>query len=395
MSGNIQKIGVYPALGRSLAFYTLCHFLVDTMCYYYMFGSLLPALRYQNRAVLVIPALILYNLFAFGLQPLWGLVADRFPQLPTGLLGMILLVLGFVPRVLVPLRLPVWLLFIILMIVGIGNAAFHVEGGRDSLVRSGGNELRTGVFAAGGAAGVMVGMAIAPFGVALYILLILWAVSLPTLIWLRYEAKRSLFFSEIPQFVQFPTLTMKRDAKQGVVMASFFLLLQTMTLPTLSLLRGGPYQVHGEFWFSWIFPVGLALILVGSRPLGGWLTSRVHVFPFLLGSWLLSLLPIIFQLYSPWLLLLSGFILAAPSAWAAYRYYYLLPHRPAFAYSLQKIPMFIASFVVLSRQAIYGVPSLIGSSLEIIISVVWLSLFIFGLVKHLKFYIYRRKVLHE
>ena len=84
-----------PATGRSLIFFTICHFLVDTLCYFYMFGTVLPALRLFERYNLIIPSLILYNLFAFALQFGWGILADRFIKFPVGLFGVVLLGFGF------------------------------------------------------------------------------------------------------------------------------------------------------------------------------------------------------------------------------------------------------------------------------------------------------------
>ena len=107
-----------PATGRSLIFFTICHFLVDTLCYFYMFGTVLPALRLFERYNLIIPSLILYNLFAFALQFGWGILADRFIKFPVGLLSG-LIRLWVLPFVLPLLMTRIGILFAILIVMGL------------------------------------------------------------------------------------------------------------------------------------------------------------------------------------------------------------------------------------------------------------------------------------
>ncbi|NLL65588.1 MAG: MFS transporter, partial [Clostridiaceae bacterium] len=381
-----------PATGRSLIFFTICHFLVDTLCYFYMFGTVLPALRLFERYNLIIPSLILYNLFAFALQFGWGILADRFIKFPVGLFGVVLLGFGFLPFVLPLLMTRIGILFAILIVMGIGNAAFHVEGGRDSFVRSRGNELRTGVFAAGGAAGVIVGTAVAKFRIVGLILLALWVLAIPTLAWLKFEAKRSQFWQTGPKYKMFTNISSQKWTRKCVIAASVFIVLQTMSLPTMSSMKRQVSLIGSSTYLS-ILVLSLGLVLVLSRPFGGWLTSQLSGLPFLFAGGVVSIISLLLPWNMPWLLILQGFILAAPSAWAGYQYYLLLPHRPAFAYSLQKIPMFLAAFIVLSKQEILGSNQSNEWLFELIVLFMWLaSLFLFTIIYYRD--VDRRRVFH-
>ena len=89
-----------------------------------------------------------YNTVAFGLQPVIGYLCDTYRKIPAGMIGGMLLIVGL-------LFLPYPAVSILLM--GLGNACFHIEGGIDSLRHSGGKMARSGIFVSSGALGVAFG----------------------------------------------------------------------------------------------------------------------------------------------------------------------------------------------------------------------------------------------
>lgn len=101
-------------------------------------------------------AFVLYNFLAFGLQFAIGAVTDtlrergRLYHKQCAALGCVLLCAGLTVGRLCP-----WAAVIC---VGLGNAAFHVGGGTDSLIYSRGGSGRCGIFVASGAVGVSLGM---------------------------------------------------------------------------------------------------------------------------------------------------------------------------------------------------------------------------------------------
>ncbi len=130
--------------GNSLIAYSISHFIVDFCCFYFLLGLLRPQMPDVETYAI---ALLGYNIVAFGVQALVGIFYDRHPRLPIGLIGVLLVGLALLPWPLIWLRL---------IIIGLGNAAFHIGGGVDSLVLAKGM-TRSGIFVSTGAIGVLLG----------------------------------------------------------------------------------------------------------------------------------------------------------------------------------------------------------------------------------------------
>lgn len=124
-----------------LIIFSAAHFLVDLSCATLLLGRICPACD-PARAIL------LYNLFAFAAQTPLGLLADRFGggrRFAAG--GCLLTAAG-------------WLLppgLIAVAAAGLGNAAFHVGGGLDTLNGCGDRAGPLGLFVAPGALGIYLG----------------------------------------------------------------------------------------------------------------------------------------------------------------------------------------------------------------------------------------------
>ncbi len=116
--------------------YALGHFLVDFCC-----ASLMLRLQPEGWLFLV------YNFTAFAVQMPIGLLADMLGNNKCfSAAGVALLLLACLP-------LPVSLRVIL---AGLGNACYHVGGGRDALLKSS-KMLRLGIFVAPGALGISLG----------------------------------------------------------------------------------------------------------------------------------------------------------------------------------------------------------------------------------------------
>ena len=121
----------------SLISYTYAHLAVDLGCFYLLF-------HYDYTDAILI--YLLYDLIAFGLQFLFGALLDKYYKLPLGIIGIIFVILTFfLPS---PLRI---------IVCGIGNALFHIEGGRDSIQYSNGKYARLGIFVSSGTIGITLG----------------------------------------------------------------------------------------------------------------------------------------------------------------------------------------------------------------------------------------------
>ncbi len=135
--GNIRNL-------RSLIAYSISHFCVDFSCFFILF-SMNGAV--QDKAEIAY-AFLIYNIIAFGTQPVTGYLCDIKPGLPAGLIGCIAVAAGVI-------ALPFY--WLSLFLCAAGNSFFHVEGGIDSLALSNGRMSRSGIFVSTGALGVLFG----------------------------------------------------------------------------------------------------------------------------------------------------------------------------------------------------------------------------------------------
>lgn len=96
----------------------------------------------------VVIGFLLYNVVAFGLQPIIGYFCDERPQIRISIIGCSFVIFGLVT---------IYLPWCSILLCAFGNACFHVGGGSDSLQYADGKMYRSGVFVSSGAAGVALG----------------------------------------------------------------------------------------------------------------------------------------------------------------------------------------------------------------------------------------------
>lgn len=129
----------------SLSSYTFSHFCVDFACFFFLFSW------YYGKAISPEKGtiwMLIYNIIAFGLQPLLGYLLDNKNGIPLDLIGLILLIIGsLLPEVFV----------VAILLMALGNACFHVAGGVACLKMSKGRIFDSGVFVSSGALGVGLG----------------------------------------------------------------------------------------------------------------------------------------------------------------------------------------------------------------------------------------------
>ena len=129
-----------------LSIYTVSHFCVDFCCFYVLYSWYSGG---THSVQTVSAGFLAYNITAFGLQPLIGYLSDTYRKIPTEVIGCPLLAAGLlftsVPAVSI-------------ILIGLGNACFHIAGGADSLRQSGGKMAKSGIFVSSGALGVVSGI---------------------------------------------------------------------------------------------------------------------------------------------------------------------------------------------------------------------------------------------
>ena len=128
-----------------LAAYTFSHFAVDYLCFWILFGYFSKEIWGTEQAL----GFIFYNFVAFGLQMIIGAYCDEHRRFPSSALGCVLVLIAVLISPFAP--------WVSLAVTALGNAFFHVGGGIESLVHSGGKLYRSGIFVSAGALGVVEG----------------------------------------------------------------------------------------------------------------------------------------------------------------------------------------------------------------------------------------------
>lgn len=153
----------------SLALCALLHLLVDAACGMLLWSAVRRGLASEAA---VWSAFIAYNMLAFALQPVFGLLVDRWrAPAQAAALGAAAcagaLLLGGEASLFVPA----------VVLTGLGNALFHVGGGVVSLKATPGRATAPGLFVAPGAAGVLIGIFMGKSGTVAWPLVVLIAVA--------------------------------------------------------------------------------------------------------------------------------------------------------------------------------------------------------------------------
>lgn len=136
-----------PEKIKNICLYGTTHALVDATCVAAVFAGILFNHADAQTSLFLV---LLYNVLAFGLQPLGGMIFDKLqaPRL-AAILGCGLTIIS---AVFWKFSLPA------VIFAGLGNAFFHIGGGIISLKMSGGNATIPGMYVAPGALGLFIGI---------------------------------------------------------------------------------------------------------------------------------------------------------------------------------------------------------------------------------------------
>ena len=146
--------------------YFYIHFVMEVLCFY-----VLSKLVGNSIILWFIP--FIYDTIAFLPQALIGYVKDKYPKLKIDLIGLILLIIGFL---LFNLNFNVYISIIILCL---GNALIHVAGAFITLNTSNGKLSPPAIYVSGGVFGVITGKLLAKFNVPFYFLIFLALTTIP------------------------------------------------------------------------------------------------------------------------------------------------------------------------------------------------------------------------
>jgi FSR family fosmidomycin resistance protein-like MFS transporter len=230
----------------NLVLYGFTHALIDATCAALIF-SLLK--YYPITSEIFIGFVILYNVLAFGLQPLIGLVSDKW-QIPrnTAIAGVIVTALSAITVFFSPL--------IAVIFAGVGNAMFHVGAGTISLNLTPRKATAPGIYVAPGALGLLVGTLLGKAGYFIPWIFVLVLLLLCVCIW----------------FVSIP----KIDYKEKIVSSKFSYFELIIILILLAIVSRA--LIGSLIVFPWktnmVLLIILTLAVVFGKALGGFLADK-------------------------------------------------------------------------------------------------------------------------
>ncbi len=285
------------------------HYWVDFTC-----AALLNSFLGSYAYLQLLACTVLYNGLAFAFQLPIGALADKL-QLRRGLaaLGCGLVAMGaFVPQ---PTA--------VCILIGLGNACFHVGGGRETLEHSGGRAGSVGQFVAPGALGIFLGPKLAK-----QLWLTRWVMPLCLL---ALAAALLLTRKKVQAPALLPLSLSRRKLVLGMACMFVTVLLRSYmgTVLGYSFLRG--------FWLALAFSVGI----FGGKFFGGSLADRFGTLRFSTVAQVLCVILFILSAWVPLLALPAIFLFNTTMAVTATSLYRALPAYPGTMFGLTTLALYL------------------------------------------------------
>ena len=225
---------------------TALHFLVDGLCICCIY-----LLADSSSVANLLGVFITYNVLAFLTQPLTGMLADRLR--PEGMLlaaAIALLAIGVAVAFPLGSTDDVLPLYIVAVLLGLGNSLFHVWGGRLVTVSTGNDIRALGVFVSTGAFGLVVGIL---FHSRLVLVAFLLAIAALAFYALRLTSKESKGQESLKE-------SQVLDSELNKKPVSMILWLAVLALMGIVMLR----SLLGETFSAGIAKGGMMILAIGA-----------------------------------------------------------------------------------------------------------------------------------
>jgi hypothetical protein len=302
-------IGKSEMLIKNMSLYTLAHLLVDMVCMWVMFYIFL-----QNPYDGIKYALV-YNFFAFGFQPLAGIIADKLKN-PSNIVAasFLLLIAGVLVFPLNNMAAAV--------IIGIANTFFHVGGGIVIYNLNPETSKWQGVYISSGGIGLALGAFLAQGGyVQGYMLCVVLAV-------LALVA----FFTKTPEAkYKKQTAGVQKNTTFFIV---FIVVVAAIAMRSLSGLEFSKLISGGTE--KWILVLAVAV----GKFIGGFSFERFGIVKSILIPLAAVLLLLGVQKESFIFIVLVSFFIQMSTAATLFILFTLMPKRPGFAFGINCLAIF-------------------------------------------------------
>lgn len=285
------------------------HFAVDFCC-----TALLSAYVGTGTALL---CAILYNGLAFAFQLPIGALADGLKKNRLfAIVGCLVVACGGF-AVKIPLLLSI--------ILGLGNALFHIGGGREALLRGGKKAGFVGHFVAPGAVGIFLGPICAKSGLELNLLLPALALFCAMLLLLLRQSDRQIEEQLLPETGQ----------RKLLIPVCLFLTV------LLRAYLGG--VVSYSFQKEWHWAALFVLCIFGGKFLGGRFADRFGAFPFQLVAQTVATALFVLSLWFPYCAFPAIFLFNTTMAVTAHRLYVYAPSHGGMMFGLTTFALYLGT----------------------------------------------------
>jgi MFS transporter, FSR family, fosmidomycin resistance protein len=302
-------------IASHLAAYGAAHAFVDATCGAVVFTIMT---RYQPSATDCYYLVLLYNLLAFGLQPLVGRAVDAVRDPRSAAIVGCLITGGSV----------FWLgtsHIAATLFAGVGNAIFHVGGGTISLNLTPRRASAPGIFVAPGAIGLATGILVGKSG---------QFVAWPFLVLL--VASCLVFLSLRPPKIDYERSSSGYSPEILILLCG--LLLVSIGIRSLVGMTAG---------FPWKSDVELLLVLTAAvatgKAVGGVIADRIGWIRIAVGALVVSAPMIAFGAAVPWLAIAGMFLFNMTMAVTLTALAIVIPGRPGYAFGLTCLALVLGS----------------------------------------------------
>lgn len=321
-------------ISANLFVYGATHAVVDGVCA----AVILSILKNQSfDAKVFVSLVILYNVLAFGLQSVFGIITDylKSPR-AVAFLGCVITGLSAI----IFLKNPV----AAIILAGLGNALFHVGGGSISLNLTPRKATAPGIYVAPGALGLFAGALLGKSGQFSGWLFVLALAVLSLLMFI----------------IKLPAMDYRKEkiTKNKINYFDFIFLLVFLSISIRSL-------VGMVLFFPWRTNIDLLIILTAAvvfgKGLGGILADRFGWSRVGVGSLALSIPFLVFGADIPYLAIIGMFLFNITMPITLVAISNILPGRPGFAFGVTCLALLIGAL-----PAFTGLKSVLGGQWSVI-----------------------------
>lgn len=330
----------FKNISANLLVYGTTHAVIDGICAAVIFSIL----RNQINGVIdFVGLIILYNVLAFGLQIIFGFLADYY-QSPraVALLGCILT--G--SSALVFFNFPV----IAIILAGLGNALFHVGAGSISLNLTPEKATAPGIYVAPGAVGLFIGTLLGKTGqfliwpailILVVLCILMFSIKKPEMNYDRRKTRNAEF--------------------NYFALILIFVFLSVAIRSLVGMIVSFPWKVNIDLLITLIIAVTL------GKGLGGILADKFGWIKIAVGALVLSIPFLIFGVKIPLLGIVGMFLFNITMPITLVAISNILPGRPGLAFGITCLALILGAF-----PAFFPIKMIFASS-WIIISVIIIS----------------------